>query len=295
MDASTDQGFEDQFAEVEGFKIRYLERGTGPAVIMLHGASLGSSADVFRRNIAAIGDGGLRAISLDMPGFGKSDYSDDASMGLKVKIVLGLMAALGIDKASIIGHSQAGNTAVRLGIDHPDRINSVVILGTGSLLPPLESGAGQREEAARERVDQRMARIEPGIEETRKLLEATVFHHDLITDDELALRHSLSIGQCFKAHVARTELSAAAKQKAKDAPAKPAGKAMWEQVADLTIPSLMVYGREDRARAADRAALLVEKRPGINLHMAEGCKHLVPWDAAAMVHDLAIPFMKENS
>jgi pimeloyl-ACP methyl ester carboxylesterase len=54
----------------------------------------------------------------------------------------------------------------------------------------------------------------------------------------------------------------------------------------------MIYGREDRARAADRAALLKEKYPDIDLHMAEGCKHLVPWDAADMFHRLAIPFLK---
>lgn len=293
MDAATDTGFEDHFADIAGFKIRYLERGEGPAVIMLHGGSLGSSADVFRRNIDALSADGFRVIAPDMPGFGKSDYCDDGAIGLKVKVVIGLMDALGIDRAAMIGHSQAGNTAVRLGLDHPDRITHVMILGTGSLLPPLESGAGKREQAALARVDQRMARTEPTIEDTRKLLESTLFHHDLITDDELALRHSLSVGQCFDAHVARTE--AAAKAKAEkavdDKPAKPA-KAMWERVEDLTQPVLMIYGREDRARAADRAAKLVELRPGINLHMAEGCKHLVPWDAADMVHDLAVPFLK---
>ena len=35
------------FSLVDGLRVRYLEQGTGPAVILLHGASLGSSADVW--------------------------------------------------------------------------------------------------------------------------------------------------------------------------------------------------------------------------------------------------------
>ena len=54
----------------------------------------------------------------------------------------------------------------------------------------------------------------------------------------------------------------------------------------------MIYGREDRGRAYDRAMLLKELRPGINLHIADGCKHLVPWDAADLVAELGIPFLK---
>jgi len=40
---------EDKFVTVDGLKLRYIEEGVGPSVLFLHGASLGSSADVFRR------------------------------------------------------------------------------------------------------------------------------------------------------------------------------------------------------------------------------------------------------
>jgi pimeloyl-ACP methyl ester carboxylesterase len=41
--------YQDKFVQVDGLKTRYIEDGSGPAVICLHGASLGSSADVFER------------------------------------------------------------------------------------------------------------------------------------------------------------------------------------------------------------------------------------------------------
>jgi pimeloyl-ACP methyl ester carboxylesterase len=286
MDTAVATGFEDKFVEVEGLNIRYIEDGSGPAVLLFHGASLGSSADVYRRNIGPLAAAGFHVIAFDYPGFGLSDYCEDGSVGLKKKTTLGLMDALGLDKAALVGHSQAGNVAVTLGLENPERISHIIILGTGSLLPPLEGGAGKREEAVLQRVDKRMAQMEPGIEDTRKLLEATLFHHDLITDEELALRHSRSVGRNFEAFVARNAARDAA-------PAKSGGGTpLWQRLTELTMPLLLIYGREDRARAADRCALLLEKEPGLNLHMAEGCKHLVPWDAADMIQDLSVPFLK---
>ncbi|HZH84801.1 MAG TPA: hypothetical protein VFD87_16760, partial [Phototrophicaceae bacterium] len=41
----------DKFVSVDGLKLRYIEAGSGPSVLFLHGASLGSSADVFLRNL----------------------------------------------------------------------------------------------------------------------------------------------------------------------------------------------------------------------------------------------------
>jgi hypothetical protein len=43
------------------------------------------------------------------------------------------------------------------------------------------------------------------------------------------------------------------------------------------MPLLMIYGREDRARAFERATLLQQRNPELNLHFAPGCRRLVPW------------------
>ena len=46
---------QDKFVTVAGLRTRYLEEGQGPAVILLHGASLGSAADVFAAQSRAAG------------------------------------------------------------------------------------------------------------------------------------------------------------------------------------------------------------------------------------------------
>jgi pimeloyl-ACP methyl ester carboxylesterase len=60
----------------------------------------------------------------------------------------------------------------------------------------------------------------------------------------------------------------------------------------LQMPLLMIYGRNDKGNAAQRAEGLKEKYPELHLHVVDDCKHLVPWDAADAFIDLAIPFLK---
>lgn len=291
MDAATDTRFEDKYVQAGDFRIRYLEEGSGPAVLLLHGASLGSSADVFRRNMGPLAAGGLRAIAFDFPGFGLSDYTEEGSQAFKKKVMVDFMDALGLDRAALVGHSQSGNMCIALALEQPERVTRVIILGTGSLLPPLEGGAGKLEGKAQARLESRMAKSEPSLDDTRKLLEANLFHHELITDDELALRHSRSLGDNFRAFCARQEMAQAAKEAPKG-DAKPKAAPLWQRLTELKQPLLMIYGREDRARAADRFRLLKERHPELDMHLAEGCKHLVPWDAADMFHRLAVPFLK---
>ena len=281
---------DDHFVKVDGRNVRYLEEGSGVPAILLHGSSLGSSADVFRRNLHALGRHGIRAIAVDLPGFGKSDAADGLSAALRKTFVLRFMDALGLDRAALIGHSSAGSTVVNLALAHPQRVSHVIILGTGSLLPPLETAAGKvgaRGEAAQARLEERMVRQEPSLADTRALLEANLFHHELITPEELELRHQNSIGRCFEQFVLRhaetQEQSAGGKSKD--------GVPLWQRLTELKMPLLLIYGREDRARAAERATLLHERYPQLDLHFAEGCKHMVPWDAAELFQRLAVPFL----
>src|SRR5437764_7909102 len=92
---------DERFTKVESLNTRYLEEGNGVPAILLHGSSLGSSADVFRRNLRTLGAQGIRAIALDLPGFGKSDPSQDLGGTYRKNFIVRFMDALGLKKAAL--------------------------------------------------------------------------------------------------------------------------------------------------------------------------------------------------
>ena len=169
------------FTLVDGLRIRYLERGTGPAVVMLHGASLGSSADVWEGTLTSLAEAGYRGLAYDQPGFGHSDNPLDYRVSYRTAFILKFMDALKIEQACLIGHSQAGGMVMRLALEHRARVSKVVVVGSGSLLPPLPEQGGKG--PARE--GQEGGQSSPTLEDTRKILEDNLFNKSLITPEVL--------------------------------------------------------------------------------------------------------------
>ena len=268
----------ERFIEVDGLRTRVLEEGSGPATLLLHGASLGSSCDVWIGNFAALAARGLRVIAPDLPGFGETTNSADHSVGFRVRFVLRLLDALGIDRAHVVGHSQSGQIAVRLAIEHPERVGRIVVLGTASLLPPLpDSGAGD----AAEGDDGGME--EPTPIEVRRQLADTLFDHTRITADAVAVRHRMSIGKNFDAFLARRA------GKGDDKAAKDS-KPLWQRLDEVKVPMRLIYGRQDRA-AERRATLARQRYPGLDLHLIDRCRQLVQWDAPTEFAALTADFL----
>lgn len=269
----------EKYVQADGLKIRYLEEGKGPEVLLLHGASLGSSADVWERNLTPLASHGFRVIAFDQPGFGLSDNPTDYSVAYRRRFILKFMDALEMNKAQLVGHSQAGAMAVGLAFDHPGRISKVIVLATGSLLPPLPKDQTQ----AGEREGEEGATSEPTRADTQALLEHNLFNHSLITPEELEKRHRMSIGKNFQAFLERN----LAAQKGGGKESVP----LWQRLDQVPVPMLLIYGRNDRGSAADRALLAKERYPNLNLRVVDCCKHLVQWDAESEFVALSAEFL----
>jgi 4,5:9,10-diseco-3-hydroxy-5,9,17-trioxoandrosta-1(10),2-diene-4-oate hydrolase len=277
--------YQNKFVQVDGLKLRYIEAGSGPSVLFLHGASLGSSADVFVRNLGPFAKAGFRAVAFDLPGFGLSEKPAKQSVPQQRNSIPKFIDAAGLGKTALIAHSRSGNFAVQLALEDPSRYSHVIVLGTGPLLPPQTEAQVGRYEAIQARVDRDMAQKEPNLEDARKLLQADTFNHALISAEDVAMRHSRMIGGNFIAHQERQNHDAPA---GGPATARP----LWERLTELKMPLLMIFGREDRSHAAERAELLKKLKPEINLHIVNGCKHMVHWDAFDDLMRLGVPFLK---
>ena len=273
----------DKYVTVDGLRMRYIEEGSGTPVLLMHGASLGSSADVFIRLLEPLARAGLRPIAFDFPGYGLSEVGSDLSIAFQTNSVPKFIDALGLGKVALIAHSRSGGAAVQLALKEPQRYSHLLVLGTGTLLPPLPDDVEGRYTQVAQRVDRQMAETEPTLEDTKKLMQADLYHTELVTPDELALRHSRSIGKAFETFVARAKAPEGGGG---------GGAPIWQRMLDLKIPLLLIYGRNDRAHAGDRAELFKKMQPTLNLHIVENCKHMVPWDVTDEVLRLGVPFIK---
>jgi 2-hydroxy-6-oxonona-2,4-dienedioate hydrolase len=119
-------GTGDKFATVFGEKIHYLEAGSGPAVILLHG--LGGDASNWYGNIAALSPK-YHVIVIDQIGFGKSDKPlINYRVQTLVDFLDGFMRELKIDRASLVGNSLGGWTAAAFAIAHPEKVDRLVLV-----------------------------------------------------------------------------------------------------------------------------------------------------------------------
>jgi pimeloyl-ACP methyl ester carboxylesterase len=281
--ASTTVPAPDKFVTVDGLNIRYIERGEGPVAIFMHGGSIGSSADVFQRNLGPLAAAGIRAIAYDHPGYGLSDNPTDWSVPYRRDLLPQFIDALGLGKIALVPHSQSGGMAAQLALKEPDRYSHLIAIGTGGLLPPLEEAKEGRDAAVQGRVDRMATEQEPTLESARKQLESTTFHTELVTDAEVALRLARSVGKNFEAHITRTSTRGGGGGQVKP---------IWQRLVNIEIPFVFLIGRQDRAKSLERAELLQQHYPTLDIRIVDDCKHMVPWDAADEIEQVVISMLK---
>ncbi len=106
-----------------------------PAVILIHG--FGASLQTWEPWAAAL-ERDFRVISLDLPGSGLSppdptaDYSDTRTL----QLLIGLLDKLGIERASVVGHSIGGRIAWTFAARYPQRMNKLVLLAPDGFASP---------------------------------------------------------------------------------------------------------------------------------------------------------------
>ena len=117
-----------------GHVIAYQEAGPegAPVVILLHG--LASDADTWDKAIDLLADRGLRVLAVDLLGHGESDKPDNDYLLVDfAESLAGFMDVLGIETATLCGHSFGGAIAMFFGTRYPDRVDRVVLVSAGGL------------------------------------------------------------------------------------------------------------------------------------------------------------------
>ncbi|KUH70847.1 hypothetical protein AU184_25930 [Mycolicibacterium novocastrense] len=116
---------------VDGRRLRYLDYGTGPTLVLLHG--MASSWQWWLENIPELARH-HRVIAVDLPGCGDSEpLPSPAEMATHAHAVLDLLTGLDIKSAVVVGHSMGGLVAIAMATTAPHRVRSLVLVDAGGV------------------------------------------------------------------------------------------------------------------------------------------------------------------
>jgi len=122
-----------RFLDVLGLRTRYVVRGSGPPVLVLHG--WGASIEAVHPILSGLSPVAT-VYALDLPGFGQTD-PPPVPWGVEQyqELVAAFMDALAIDRPAIVGHSNGGRIAIRMASTEPSRASRLVLVDSAGIRP----------------------------------------------------------------------------------------------------------------------------------------------------------------
>src|SRR5215813_3423691 len=116
------------YLTVENNRVRYVEAGSGPAVVMIHGNA--GSVDDFDFKSLGLLCRDHRVIAVDRPGHGKSDRPDglDATLQYQTRLLHETLLQLGVTHPVLVGHSWGGSEALAYAVAYPKELAAIVLL-----------------------------------------------------------------------------------------------------------------------------------------------------------------------
>ena len=120
-----------QTVEIHGKTMGYRTTGEGPAVVLIHG--MAGSSDTWEPLLEPLGRAAT-VVAPDMPGHGASAKPrGDYSLGALASGIRDLLIMLGIERATIVGHSLGGGVAMQFAYQFPERCDRLVLVSSGGL------------------------------------------------------------------------------------------------------------------------------------------------------------------
>ena len=130
--------FKSNYEEIDGVRLHYLDEGSGPPILMVHGQPTWSY--LYRKMVPPLVATGYRCVAPDLMGFGLSDkptHESQYSLRRHVELVTGLVKRLGLENITVVGQDWGGPIGLRFAIDYRDSVRALVILNTLIRIRPV--------------------------------------------------------------------------------------------------------------------------------------------------------------
>jgi pimeloyl-ACP methyl ester carboxylesterase len=250
-----------------GLHVSTLSTGEGPDVLLIHG--LGAAKSSFFDCAALLAEAGYRVHALDLPGFGGSTKPPRAPYSAPwfAEAVRGVMNALDIDSAHLVGNSMGGRVALEIGLRWPERVRSIAALCPAVAFVKRDFHPLVR--LLRPEFGLLPHKLRRGIVERQlwsmfcdpDALDPSVA--DVVVDE--FQRHYASAG-------ARVAFYASARNIYLDRPFGDGG--FYPRLAELQPPALFVWGTHDKLIPAGFRRHVAEALPGAEQVVLDGCGHV---------------------
>jgi 3-oxoadipate enol-lactonase len=249
------------YADTTGMKLWYEEAGSGPAVVFLHAGLMDHR--MWDPQWTPFAER-FRAIRFDAPGFGRSD--PPAREYVLADVLAGLLDALSIERAALVGCSMGGGAEVDYALSHPERVAALVAVATGL------SGSSFRAYS-----DEQEARG-----------EAAWNAGDLETLAELWLEVWAPLGVDERLRAIAHESAKTFAMPEEVDPPNPAA----DRLGGLAVPTLVVAGSHDVAAITENCRRLAAEVPGARLEIFADSDHLPSYREADRFNRLVLGFLE---
>jgi pimeloyl-ACP methyl ester carboxylesterase len=250
-----------------GLQVSTLSTGEGPDVLLIHG--LGAAKSSFFDCAALLAQDGYRVHALDLPGFGGSSKPPRAPYSAPwfAEAVRGVMDALEIESAHLVGNSMGGRVALEIGLQWPERVRSIAALCPAVAFVKRDFHPLVR--LLRPELGLLPHKLRRGIVERQlwsmfcdpDALDPSVA--DVVVDE--FQRHYSSAG-------ARVAFYASARNIYLDRPFGDGG--FYPRLAELAPPALFVWGTHDKLIPAGFRHHVAKALPGAEQVVLDGCGHV---------------------
>jgi 2-hydroxy-6-oxonona-2,4-dienedioate hydrolase/4,5:9,10-diseco-3-hydroxy-5,9,17-trioxoandrosta-1(10),2-diene-4-oate hydrolase len=275
--------------DVAGKPIFVTEAGRGTTVVMLHGGGPGATGlSNYSRNIDALA-AHYRVIVPDMPGYGRSVKGVDQRdpFGYLADMVRGLLDELNVDTVHLIGNSYGGAAALRLALDTPHRVDSLVLMGPG--------GIGTTRALPTDGLNSLLSYYSgdgPSRDKLAKFIRTyLVYDGSAVPEDLIDLRYQASIDP---------EVIADPPLRRPSGPRAPL--TLWRmdltrdcRLSTLTTPTLILWGRDDKVNRPSGGPMLLNLLPNAELVMTSHTGHWMQWERAELFNQLVTDFLHPDS
>lgn len=259
-----------------GVETNVHDLGAGFPVLMIHGSGPGVSAWANWRLVMPALASQARVIAPDMAGFGFSARPDgyDYTMDNWVAQAVGVLDALDIEQADLVGNSFGGALALALAIRHPQRVRRLVLMGSVGvpfeITPGLDAVWGYT----------------PSLDNMRTILDLFAWDRSLVNDELAQLRFDASIRPGFQESFAA--MFPAPRQRWVDAMASAEA-----DIRAIAHETLVIHGRDDRIIPLANSLTLAQWIDRAQLHVFGRCGHWTQIEHAARFARLVGDFLAE--